>query len=47
MLAQAIRASNQENPDLVILTGDYVTDDPTPINDKEQEAQKSPGRSRT
>ena len=33
MLAQAIRASNQENPDLVILTGDYVTDDPTPINE--------------
>jgi hypothetical protein len=31
LLAEAIAASNQENPDLVLLTGDYVTDDPTPI----------------
>jgi len=32
MLAQAIAASNQAEPDLVILTGDYVTDDPAPIH---------------
>lgn len=31
LLSQAIEASNQEDPDLVFLTGDYVTDDPTPI----------------
>ncbi len=33
LLAQAIEASNQENADLVLLTGDYVTDDPTPIDE--------------
>lgn len=32
MLEQAIEASNQAEPDLVILTGDYVTDDPDRIN---------------
>lgn len=32
MLAAAIAASNQAEPDLVVLTGDYVTDDPTPIH---------------
>lgn len=32
LLAQAIEASNQAEPDLVLLTGDYVTDDPDPIN---------------
>jgi predicted MPP superfamily phosphohydrolase len=32
LLGQAIEVSNQENPDLVLLTGDYVTDDPKPIN---------------
>lgn len=31
LLEQAISVSNQENPDLVLLTGDYITDDPTPI----------------
>jgi predicted MPP superfamily phosphohydrolase len=31
MLNQAIEASNQAQPDLIVLTGDYVTDDPTPI----------------
>lgn len=31
MLAQAIEIANQAEPDLVVLTGDYVTDDPTPI----------------
>lgn len=31
MLAAAIEASNQAEPDLVLLTGDYITDDPKPI----------------
>ncbi|NJK33952.1 MAG: metallophosphoesterase [Oscillatoriales cyanobacterium SM2_2_1] len=31
LLKQAIAASNQWEPDLVVLTGDYVTDDPQPI----------------
>lgn len=32
MLEQAIIASNEAEPDLVLLTGDYVTDDPTPVH---------------
>ncbi|WP_088893734.1 metallophosphoesterase [Leptolyngbya ohadii] len=32
MLEEAIEASNALQPDLVMLTGDYVTDDPTPID---------------
>lgn len=32
MLEQAIAASNEAEPDLVLLTGDYVTDDPAPIH---------------
>jgi hypothetical protein len=32
LLEQAIAVSNQEAPDLVLLTGDYITDDPTPID---------------
>lgn len=32
MLAQAIAATNEAEPDLIVLTGDYVTDDPTPIH---------------
>ncbi|MGB7442048.1 MAG: metallophosphoesterase [Coleofasciculaceae cyanobacterium] len=31
LLAQAIKAANQAEPDLIVLTGDYVTDDPNPI----------------
>lgn len=31
LLERAIEASNQEAPDLVLLTGDYITDDPSPI----------------
>ncbi len=31
LLAEAIEVSNQAEPDLVVLTGDYVTDDPSPI----------------
>lgn len=32
LLAQAIEASNQAEPDLVLLTGDYITDDPSTIH---------------
>lgn len=32
MLAEAIAVNNEIQPDLVVLTGDYVTDDPTPID---------------
>lgn len=32
MLEQAIAVSNEAEPDLVLLTGDYVTDDPSPIH---------------
>jgi predicted MPP superfamily phosphohydrolase len=31
MLEQAIAISNEAEPDLVVLTGDFVTDDPSPI----------------
>lgn len=31
LLNQVIAASNLEKPDLIVLTGDYVTDDPSPI----------------
>ncbi|MEA5595822.1 metallophosphoesterase [Rivularia sp. UHCC 0363] len=32
MLEKAIIACNKAEPDLVVFTGDYVTDDPAPIN---------------
>jgi uncharacterized protein len=32
LLAAAITATNAVSPDLIMLTGDYVTDDPTPIH---------------
>ncbi len=32
LLSEAIAASNDIQPDLIVLTGDYVTDDPTPIH---------------
>ncbi|MEW5859189.1 MAG: metallophosphoesterase [Cyanobacteriota bacterium] len=32
LLAEAIEVSNQLEPDLVVLTGDFVTDDPSPIH---------------
>ncbi|NES82805.1 MAG: metallophosphoesterase [Moorea sp. SIO2B7] len=32
LLWQTIEASNQENPDLVVLTGDYVSNTPKPIH---------------
>lgn len=31
MLAQAIAVTNEAEPDLIVLTGDYVTDNPAPI----------------
>ncbi|NJN23606.1 MAG: metallophosphoesterase, partial [Acaryochloridaceae cyanobacterium RL_2_7] len=31
LLLDAISASNELNPDMVVLTGDYVTDSPAPI----------------
>lgn len=31
ILAQAIEATNQAQADLILLTGDYITDDPKPI----------------
>ncbi|ACK71675.1 metallophosphoesterase [Gloeothece citriformis PCC 7424] len=33
LLAEVITTSNQENPDLILLTGDYITYAPEPIND--------------
>lgn len=33
MLAQAIALSNAEDPDLVVLTGDYITDEPDPVHE--------------
>jgi uncharacterized protein len=42
MLEQAIATSNEAEPDLVVLTGDYVTDDPTP-SIATQKLTKSPG----
>lgn len=33
LLAEAIAASNAAEPDLVLLTGDFITDDPGPIHD--------------
>jgi uncharacterized protein len=32
ILQRAIALSNQVNPDLVLITGDFVTDNPSPIN---------------
>jgi hypothetical protein len=32
LLREAIDASNATHPDLVVLTGDYITDDPSPIH---------------
>ncbi len=32
LLAEAIAVTNQTNPDLILLTGDFVTDDPQPIH---------------
>ncbi|MBD2598240.1 metallophosphatase [Nostoc sp. MBR 210] len=32
MLQEAIAVTNEVEPDLIVLTGDYVTDDPSPIH---------------
>ena len=32
MLEQAIITSNQAEPDLVVITGDFITNDPAPVN---------------
>jgi uncharacterized protein len=39
LLADAIAAANAAKPDLILLTGDYVTDDPTPIYELAQRLQ--------
>jgi uncharacterized protein len=39
LLQQAIAQTNQANPDLIVLTGDYVTDDPQPIYKLVQQLQ--------
>jgi len=44
MLEAAIAASNQVQPDLVALTGDYVTDDPSPIEELAQRLQQLQSR---
>ena len=36
LLDEAIAASNAAQPDLVMLTGDFITDDPAPIHDLAQ-----------
>ena len=40
LLDQAIALSNQEQPDLVLITGDFVTDKPEPIPDLTQKLQE-------
>lgn len=40
MLKAAIAACNQAEPDIVVLTGDYVTDDPGPIGELAQRLQQ-------
>jgi len=44
LLLEAIAATNHAQPDAVILTGDYVTDDPTPIHDLSLWLQKLESR---
>ena len=39
-LEQAIAFSNDVNPDLVVITGDFVTDNPQPINELAQHLQR-------
>lgn len=45
LLAKAIAASNAANPDLVLLTGDFVTDDPDVIHSLTPWLQKLESRS--
>ncbi|MEB3336711.1 MAG: metallophosphoesterase [Leptolyngbyaceae bacterium] len=44
LLEQAIAASNQVDPDLVLLTGDYVTDDPQFIHELASKLQRLQSR---
>jgi hypothetical protein len=44
MLAEAIDATNAVQPDLIVLTGDYVTDDPTPIVELAQRLKRLQSR---
>lgn len=45
LLTQAIATCNALDPDLILLTGDYITDDPTPINDLVQHLKQLQSRS--
>lgn len=45
LLLEAIDTTNQIQPDLIMLTGDYVTDDPTPIHELALWLQKLNSRS--
>ncbi|MBW4466132.1 MAG: metallophosphoesterase [Pegethrix bostrychoides GSE-TBD4-15B] len=47
MLAEAIEQSNAAQVDLVALTGDYVTDDPTPIQALAQQLKQLTSRAGT
>lgn len=44
LLTEAIEVSNALQPDLVVLTGDYVTDDPAPITELALRLQHLKGR---
>lgn len=45
LLTQAIATCNALDPDLILLTGDYITDDPTPINNLVQHLKQLQSRS--
>jgi predicted MPP superfamily phosphohydrolase len=44
LLAQAIEATNQAKPDLIVLTGDFVTNNPKPIHQLAERLQKLQSR---
>lgn len=44
LLTEAIEVSNALQPDLIVLTGDYVTDDPAPITELALRLQHLKGR---
>ena len=44
LLQEAIGASNMAQPDIITLTGDYVTDDPTPIYELANQLRKLQSR---
>ena len=44
LLAEAIAITNGEKPDLILLTGDYVTDEPDPVHDLVSYLQKLQSR---